>query len=126
MQLELYWKAHPTSKDTIIGIGKELPDNFCHFYIMRLTPERFWVSIPSLSADYLTKRLIFRDAQTARHFCIDYLNYNAKSIIEYQLSEMKRRSTNSIKSITYYEAFLESRVMRKPDPAPKRPFRKAG
>jgi hypothetical protein len=47
LNLELHWKAHPTTKETIIGICPELPDSFCYFYIMRMADEKFWAEIKS-------------------------------------------------------------------------------
>lgn len=125
LNLELHWKAHPTTKETIIGICPELPDSFCYFYIMRMAKEKFWVAIPSYGTDYVYKRLILRDPVIARQFCQDYLNQNTRSILEHQISEMKRRSAPSIKSQIYYEAFLKERVLRKEEEPPRKPFRKA-
>lgn len=124
MNLTIYWKSHPTSKETITGICPELPDSFCNFYILRMANEKFWVAIPSYSTDYASKRLILRDPTIARQFCEDYLNQNSKSIVEHQIHEMKRRSSPSIKSLTYYEAFLQ-KLIGSVEAPPKRPFKKA-
>jgi hypothetical protein len=125
MDLNIIWKRNISSVESIIGICPILPDTFCNFHIMRLASDKFWVALPGISTDFLSKRLILRDAQIARQFCLDYLNHNTKSIVEHQISEMKRRSSPSIKSRTYYETFLESRLGRQPEIPPKRPFRKA-
>lgn len=128
MELSIYWKASTTAKNTIIGVCKELPDSLCWFYISQVRGEpnkKFWIVIPSLPSNNLSIRIHVRDAMTAKLFCHDYLNDNLKSIIEHQLYEMKRRSTNPIKSATYYQAFLESSSMQKIEMAPKHPFKRA-
>jgi len=128
MELTIYWKAHPTVKNTITGVCKELPDSFCWFYISQVKNEpnkNFLISIPSLPSNNLAIRIHVRDAMAAKLFCHDYLNDNLKVVIEHQIHEMKRRSTNPLKTVTYYEAFLEQRTNRKIEPAPKHPFKRA-
>jgi hypothetical protein len=125
MNLLLQWKRHQTAKNTIIGICPELPDSFCYFYIMRHAQDKFWIAVPGLSADYYNVKLILRDADISRQFCLDYLNQNLKHILQHQISEMKRRSSASIKSRTYYENLLEQQSGRSADQPPKNPFRKA-
>ena len=127
MELTIYWKAHPTVKNTILGVCKELPDSMCWFYISQVRGEpnkKFWISIPSLPSNNLSIRIHVRDAMIAKLFCHDYLNDNFKPIIEHQIHEMKRRSMNPIKTLTYYEAFLERRFTRTIEPAPKHPFKR--
>lgn len=78
MNLEIYWKKHPTDKKTIIGICKELPDNFCYFYIQQVDYNRYWIMLPSMNSNNLALRLFLRDANTAREFCVDFLNNTPK------------------------------------------------
>ncbi len=125
LNLELHWKAHPTTKETIIGICPELPDSFCYFYIMRVAKDKFWVAVPGYASKLMNVKLILRDASVARQFCMDYLTQNTKHIVENQISEMKRRSCASVNSKTYYETFLKHRLGRQPETPPKKPFRKA-
>jgi hypothetical protein len=125
MSLNLIWKAHLTAKECIIGICPELPDSFCNFYIMRMREDKFNITLPGFSKDALSRRIVLRDPHVARQFCLDYLQHNAKLIIEHQIYEMKRRSSPSIKSLVYYEAFLQS-LMGAAEQPPKKPFRKVG
>lgn len=103
MNYIIRWKKSETQKETIIGICPELPDNFCHFSIRRISPEKFTITLPGYFSENHFRQLIFRDPEIARTFCLDYLHHNLNFIIQNQISEMKRRSYASIKPISYYE-----------------------
>lgn len=102
------WKKHPTKKDHAIGICKSLPDSHCQCFIQKLEDSNYWIALPSMLEDTNTRKLIIRDKETARDFANDFLNYNIKTIIHFQIKQMKAvYNLKTEKPISYYEAVLQ-------------------
>ena len=107
MKLKITWNTHPRfKKTTILGVTRELPDNQCVFTIIKLEDSNFLAILPLIDADR-SKRFIFRDAETARDFCEDFLNYNCSSIIHNQIKQMEKGiGLKFQKSVQYYQEQL--------------------
>jgi len=107
MKLNLKWRKHPQHKNAIIGEAEELPDNKCWFIIAKLRDGNFWVMLPAMRMEEYDRRIIIREAETARDICEDFLNYNLVAIIQHQMREMKNTNLQPIKSPAYYDGLLQ-------------------
>lgn len=103
--LKLKWNKLNAKK--IIGQNELLPDTGCLFYIMKVSPSKYFLILGGRYTNNNDEKIIVNDPETARGTCENYLNFNIISILRKQVVEIERSNIPRVKTAGYYRSLIE-------------------